>query len=91
MIVVWLWQGRGGGRGLLSGAAAPVPGIVGIVIVLKLISKALFVICAMHVQFKRVSRARVVMGGWVCSILVKGYIFVAVLYMGEQIGGFDPL
>ena len=35
MSVVWLWQDRGGGRGLLIAASAPMPGIVDIVIVLR--------------------------------------------------------
>ena len=40
MSVVWLWHGKGGGSGLLNGATTPVPGIVGLVVVLKLIYKA---------------------------------------------------
>jgi len=91
MSFVWLWHGRGRDRGLLSEAANPVTGIVGLVIVLELTANAWFVTCVVRVQVGWVSGEPVVMGGWVCSTFVKWFICVEVLFKRGRIEGYGPL
>ncbi len=63
---------------------------LGCAIILELDFRACVTIYGMHVHFMCVGRAPEFMGGWVCPVLIKRYVWVESL-RGEQVKDFDPV
>ena len=63
---------------------------LGHAIILELDFRACVAIYVMQVNFLCVGRALEFMGGWVCPVLVKRYVWVESL-RGEQVKDFDPV